>query len=80
MFGVGPHPVVGIRGQICLSALQCGFQSADEFGGGAAAAAEIIRACRDAGVTHVFVEQDNCYGEDPFLCLEKSYKYLCSLM
>ena len=41
---------------------------------------EIIRACRDAGVTHVFVEQDNCYGEDPFLCLEKSFKYLSELV
>lgn len=37
---------------------------------------EIIRACRDAGVTHIFVEQDNCYGEDPFECLKRSYIYL----
>ena len=37
---------------------------------------EIIKACRDAGVTHIFVEQDNTYGEDPFECLSQSYEYL----
>ena len=36
----------------------------------------IIEACKRAGVTHVFVEQDNCYGVDPFECLTLSYEYL----
>ncbi len=40
---------------------------------------EIIKACEEAGVEYVMVEQDNCYGEDPFICLERSYKYLKSL-
>ncbi len=39
----------------------------------------IIKACEGAGVEHLLVEQDNCYGEDPFNCLKKSYDYLKSL-
>lgn len=37
---------------------------------------EILKACDDAGVYCCFVEQDNCYGEDPFACLKRSYEYL----
>ncbi len=37
---------------------------------------EILRACDDAHVEYGFVEQDNCYGEDPFVCLKRSYDYL----
>ena len=37
---------------------------------------EILKACDDAGVLYGFVEQDNCYGEDPFACLKRSYVYL----
>ncbi len=37
---------------------------------------EIIKACADAGVSLVYVEQDNCYESDPFDCLEQSYNYL----
>jgi len=39
----------------------------------------IINACADAGTEHVLVEQDDCYGEDPFECLKRSYKYLCTM-
>ncbi len=38
--------------------------------------AEILKACDDAHVEYGFVEQDNCYGEDPFACLKRSYDYL----
>lgn len=37
---------------------------------------EIICACKEAGTEYVFVEQDDCYGEDPFECLKRSYNYL----
>ena len=37
---------------------------------------KIISAAEDMGTEHLLVEQDDCYGEDPFLCLERSYKYL----
>lgn len=40
---------------------------------------EVIKACEYAGTEFVCVEQDNCYGEDPFVCLEKSYKHLKEL-
>ena len=33
----------------------------------------IFEACRHAGVKYAMVEQDDCYGTDPFKCLEKSY-------
>ena len=37
---------------------------------------KIIKASLDAGVEFAFVEQDNCYGENPFDCLKRSYEYL----
>jgi len=36
----------------------------------------IFVACREAGVQYAMVEQDNCYGADPFKCLETSYNNL----
>ncbi len=36
----------------------------------------IIEACLECGVEYGLVELDDCYGEDPFACLERSYKYL----
>ncbi len=39
----------------------------------------IIKACVDYNVEYAFVEQDNCYGENPFECLKKSYDYLKSM-
>ena len=36
----------------------------------------IIEASLNSGVEYAFVEQDNCYGEDPFVCLKESYDYL----
>ena len=40
----------------------------------------IIDTCVDLGVTHAFVEQDDCYGRDTFESLEKSYKFLKDAM
>lgn len=39
----------------------------------------IIKTCEDLDVEFAFVEQDNCYGKDPFECLKNSYDYLKSL-
>ncbi len=39
----------------------------------------IIKTCIDLGIEYALVEQDNCYGEDPFACLKKSYDYLTSM-
>ena len=40
---------------------------------------KIVEAFLGAGTEFGYVEQDNCNGEDPFLCLKKSYDYLTSL-
>ncbi len=37
---------------------------------------EILPACRAAGVEWYAVEQDNCFGRDPFNCLESSLQFL----
>ncbi len=39
----------------------------------------ILCAAKDVGTSHIIVEQDEFYGEDPFECLKKSYLYLRSL-
>ena len=40
---------------------------------------KVIKTCIDNKVEYAFVEQDNCYGEDPFVCLKRSYDYLKSM-
>ena len=36
----------------------------------------VFAAAEYSGVQYMMVEQDDCYGEDPFACLERSYQYL----
>lgn len=36
----------------------------------------VFAAAEKAGTEYMFVEQDKCYGEDPFDCLKRSYEYL----
>ena len=36
----------------------------------------ILAAAEAAGTQYLLVEQDDCYGEDPFSCLARSYKNL----
>lgn len=38
----------------------------------------IIPACEEAGTEYIFIEQDICFGEDPFKCLEESFNFLKS--
>ena len=40
---------------------------------------KIIASAEKAGAEYLLVEQDDCYEEDPFVCLKKSYDYLTSL-
>ena len=37
---------------------------------------DILAACDEIGIEYGLVEQDLCYDENPFDCLEKSYKFL----
>ena len=39
----------------------------------------ILAALEEAGTKYAFVEQDDCYGRDPFVCLKESFDYLHSL-
>ena len=36
----------------------------------------VAAAAEDAGTEYMLVEQDNCYDEDPFFALKRSYDYL----
>ena len=36
----------------------------------------ILAACAEAGTEYLLIEQDDCYGDDPFDCLALSYKNL----
>lgn len=38
----------------------------------------VFEKAKDAGTEYMFVEQDNCNGEDPFECLRRSYEFLKS--
>lgn len=40
---------------------------------------DIVKVAEEIGTLYGFVELDGTYGEDPFLCLKKSYDYLASL-
>ena len=40
---------------------------------------KIIDAAEGAGTEYLLVEQDDCYGEDPFACLSRSYRNLRSI-
>ena len=37
---------------------------------------EIIAASDESGAKWAQVEQDKCYGEDPFDCMKRSYEFL----
>jgi sugar phosphate isomerase/epimerase len=40
--------------------------------------AHILPACRKAGVEWYAIEQDNCFGRDPFDCLKASFDFLAT--
>lgn len=42
--------------------------------------AAIIDTCKKVGVDNIIVEQDHCYGVDPFECLRVSYKNIVSYL
>lgn len=48
-------------------------------GGGNMNFDRILAAAEKASAEYLLVEQDDCYGEDPFDCLKKSYQYLTSV-
>ena len=47
-------------------------------GGGNMNFPKIISVAEKCGAEYLLVEQDNCYGENPFDCLKQSYDYLAA--
>ena len=41
--------------------------------------ARVLSEAESAGTEYLLVEQDDCNGEDPFACLDRSFRYLKSL-
>jgi len=39
----------------------------------------ILKTAEEIGVEFMLVEQDNCYGADPFECLAKSYQNVSAM-
>lgn len=39
---------------------------------------DILKACVDTDVKFGYIEQDNCNGEDPFVCMKRSYDFFRS--
>ena len=55
----------------------CGFQQRfAPVGEGNMDFARILQHAQEAGVEHILVEQDDCYGESPFDCLGRSLKHV----
>ncbi len=40
---------------------------------------KLASLCETLGTEFIYVEQDHCYGEDPFECMKESYDYLRSI-
>jgi len=59
-----------------LITMEDGSKRFAEVGKGEMEFEKILRACEDLDIEYAFVEQDNCYGEDPFKCLKTSFDYL----
>ena len=49
-----------------------------EVGQGTIHWVECLKACEESDVLYALVEQDDCYGKDPFLCLKESRDFLVS--
>lgn len=71
----GRIPVVHFKDMVTL---EDGTQHYAPVGHGELDFDGMIEVCKKSNVEYVMVEQDDCYGEDPFECLKKSYDYLYS--
>ena len=69
----GRAPVIHLKDMIITEARQLHFAP---VGSGNLNWQAILAAMDAAGTEFAFVEQDDCYGEDVFTCLESSYRFL----
>ncbi len=51
-----------------------------EIGCGNINFSKILKACINTNIKYAVVEQDNCYGKDPYECLEISYQNISNLL
>jgi len=72
----GREPVVHFK-DMCVTPKR--EQRFAEIGEGNLRWPAIIDACRDGGVEYAMIEQDDCYGRDPFESLEISYRNLVEM-
>lgn len=62
---------------MCIDASE-GTQRFAEIGAGNMDHDELVSVMRETGIGCAAVEQDDCYGEDPFACLRRSREYIQS--
>ncbi len=62
-----------------MEILEDGTRRYCPVGGGIQEYEKYLPVLESAGTKFAFVEQDNCFGRDPFECLKESYDYLKSL-
>jgi sugar phosphate isomerase/epimerase len=72
----GREPLIHLKDMLILPDRQIRMA---EVGNGNMNWAAILKAAEESGVEHLLVEQDDCYGRDPFESLAISYKYLTGL-
>jgi len=72
----GREPVVHFK-DMCVTPER--VQRFAEIGEGNLNWPAIIDACRNGGVEYAMIEQDDCYGGDPFKSLEISYRNLVEM-
>lgn len=61
----------------CIHLKDCAFeQKMAVLGEGNMNFDRIFEKAESGGAKYMLVEQDNCYGEDPFACLNRSYQFL----
>lgn len=69
-----------LKGRVpCIHLKDCAYgQKMAVIGEGNINFDRVFEKAEYAGTEYMLVEQDDCYGEDPFECLKRSYNYLKS--
>ncbi len=61
----------------CIHLKDCAYgQAMAVIGEGNINFERVFQKAEAGGTKYMLVEQDDCHGEDPFQCLERSYRYL----
>ncbi len=75
----GRIPIIHLKDAVMRPALDVSFSNYFAvIGEGNINFDRVFEKAESSGVEYMLVEQDKCYGEDPFYCLKRSYDYLKS--